>query len=172
MCPWSHRGPDFQNCYVERLIGSIRRQCLDHVIVIKGNICGAFSTNTSAIIMNREGTCRCRRIHLNHEPFNRIRRKPSFESCRWADSIIDTNSEPVMRSHDDIRHCIRLRALLRCIRNAPRICFCTHPGCHAPAEQSVSFALNDRIGSWRSTSISIRKLTPAAGSVSPITSLL
>ena len=27
----------WQNCYVERVIGSIRRECLDHVIVINGN---------------------------------------------------------------------------------------------------------------------------------------
>ena len=31
--PISARSP-WQNCYAERLIGSIRRECLDHVIVI------------------------------------------------------------------------------------------------------------------------------------------
>lgn len=30
--PTSPRSP-WQNCYVERVIGSIRRECLDHVIV-------------------------------------------------------------------------------------------------------------------------------------------
>jgi putative transposase len=28
----------WQNAYVERLIGSIRRECLDHVIVLQGRI--------------------------------------------------------------------------------------------------------------------------------------
>jgi hypothetical protein len=31
------RQSPWQNCYVERLIGSIRRECLNHVIVINDN---------------------------------------------------------------------------------------------------------------------------------------
>jgi hypothetical protein len=33
IAPWS----PWQNCYVERLIGSIRRECLNHVIVLNDN---------------------------------------------------------------------------------------------------------------------------------------
>ena len=37
--PTAPRSP-LQNGYAERLIGSIRRECLDHVIVVRGSRCG------------------------------------------------------------------------------------------------------------------------------------
>jgi len=32
-------GSPWQNCFAERLIGSIRRECVDHVVALVSNIC-------------------------------------------------------------------------------------------------------------------------------------
>ena len=44
----------WQNPYAERLIGSIRRECLDHVIVLSQAHLRACSPDTSPTIMGRE----------------------------------------------------------------------------------------------------------------------
>src|SRR5262245_46089228 len=41
-CPW-------QNPYVERLIGTVRRECLDRMLFFSERICGEFSRNTPRI---------------------------------------------------------------------------------------------------------------------------
>jgi hypothetical protein len=59
--PIAPRSP-WQNAYVERLIGSIRRECLDHVIVfgeahlrrILGAYAAYYSAHMPPIIMRRE----------------------------------------------------------------------------------------------------------------------
>ena len=43
----------WQNGFVERLIGSIRRECVDHIIVLGEMLCGGFCNLTLAIIMRR-----------------------------------------------------------------------------------------------------------------------
>jgi hypothetical protein len=48
----------WQNCYVERVIGSIRRECLNHVIVINDNICAGCLKILSATITNPACTYR------------------------------------------------------------------------------------------------------------------
>src|SRR5262245_61373785 len=50
--PTAPRSPR-QNPYVERLIGTIRRECLDHMIVFGGRTCAGFWVGMPRIIMNR-----------------------------------------------------------------------------------------------------------------------
>src|SRR5205823_8341873 len=50
--PTAPRSP-WQNPYVERLIGSIRRECLDHMIVFGGRTCAGSWVGMPRIIMNR-----------------------------------------------------------------------------------------------------------------------
>jgi transposase InsO family protein len=54
----------WQNCYVERVIGSIRRECLNHIIVVNDQHCDAFFANISDTIIAAEHTFRWRRTHL------------------------------------------------------------------------------------------------------------
>jgi transposase InsO family protein len=55
--PTSFRSP-WQNGYVERLIGSIRRECTDHLLVFMLSTFGESLPNTRAIIMRCEPTLR------------------------------------------------------------------------------------------------------------------
>ena len=71
--PTAPRSP-WQNCYAERLIASIRRECLDHVIVC----CARTSSTTTA----PEHTCRWPRTRPYPE---RSRPSAAFFRCRsWA----------------------------------------------------------------------------------------
>ena len=71
--PTAPRSP-WQNCYAERLIASIRRECLDHVIVC----CARTSSTTTA----PERTCRWPRTRPYPE---RSRPSAAFFRCRsWA----------------------------------------------------------------------------------------
>jgi transposase InsO family protein len=54
--PISARSP-WQNGYAERLIGSIRRECLDHVVSLANGICAIYRVRTSNITMSAELTC-------------------------------------------------------------------------------------------------------------------
>ena len=47
-------GSPWQNGFAERLIGSIRRECVDHIVVLARHTCGARCNPTRAITMNRE----------------------------------------------------------------------------------------------------------------------
>src|SRR5262245_55338086 len=60
--PTSFRSP-WQNGLVERLIGSARRECTDHMTK---NISGAFFRNTPATIMRCGRTFRLARTHPAH----------------------------------------------------------------------------------------------------------
>jgi transposase InsO family protein len=54
--PISARSP-WQNGHAERLIGSIRRECLDNVVVLAKGICAICCVRTSNITMSVELTC-------------------------------------------------------------------------------------------------------------------
>jgi hypothetical protein len=47
----------WQNCFVERMIGSIRRECLNHVMSSMKTVCVDCSKIISAIITNPARTC-------------------------------------------------------------------------------------------------------------------
>jgi hypothetical protein len=47
----------WQNCFVERMIGSIRRECLNHVIVLNENHLRRLLKIISATITNPARTC-------------------------------------------------------------------------------------------------------------------
>jgi putative transposase len=38
----------YANPYVERLIGTLRRECLDHIVVLNEPICAAYCASTSS----------------------------------------------------------------------------------------------------------------------------
>jgi putative transposase len=62
----AYRAP-WQNCYVERLIGNIRRECLHHLIFINEMHCWGFFTVTSATTTRNGHTWGSTRIHRKHE---------------------------------------------------------------------------------------------------------
>jgi hypothetical protein len=53
----------WQSPYVERLIGSIRRECLNYIIVFNESSGGALSNRISIISTGRARTCRWRKMH-------------------------------------------------------------------------------------------------------------
>jgi transposase InsO family protein len=54
--PTASRSP-WENGYAERVIGSIRRECLDHLVVFGEAICAGFLRPTRAITTNDERIC-------------------------------------------------------------------------------------------------------------------
>ena len=83
----------WQNAYVERLIGSVRRECLDHVIV--------FSEPGRQRLMqlycdyyDRARISRSTKIHRFLGRRLRPARAASWRSRRWAACIIGTNGTP------------------------------------------------------------------------------
>ena len=58
----------WQNGYVERVIGSIRRECLDHVIVANATGCTWYSPSTSSTTCAREHISRWIRTRRSSRP--------------------------------------------------------------------------------------------------------
>jgi hypothetical protein len=65
----------WQNGHVERLVGSIRRECLDHIVVVVKSLCTAPSRRTPAISTRSERTARWKRIR---------RRLVQLSSLNWS----------------------------------------------------------------------------------------
>jgi hypothetical protein len=69
----------WQNSYAERLIGSIRRECLDHMVVLGGPICAA-SFGLIAAITTRSGRHRSlgkdAPVHRPIEPNGNLSSRP------------------------------------------------------------------------------------------------
>src|SRR5215467_11704964 len=68
--PISRRSP-WQNAYVERLIGTLRRDCLDHVLIFHGRHLRRVLTLYRSIITRRARTWRWARTHRYDEPSQR-----------------------------------------------------------------------------------------------------
>jgi len=73
----------WQNPYSERLIGSIRRECWDHEIVLGENICDGFCSVTSPITDRRELTCRWLRMLCPLGRYNHRRWEASWNCPGW-----------------------------------------------------------------------------------------
>jgi len=61
----------WQNAYVERVIGSIRRECLDHIIFSTHAIYAASCRHISPTTANLGRTCPLTRIAPTHAPYSR-----------------------------------------------------------------------------------------------------
>jgi transposase InsO family protein len=85
--PTSARSP-WQNGRAERLIGSIRRECLDHIVSSATLICVEFLLPTRAIATSCEQICRWTKIHQPNGRSNGSFTSPRSRSL--ADVIIIT----------------------------------------------------------------------------------
>jgi putative transposase len=83
----------WQSPYVERLIGSVRRECLDHVIVLNDSHLPSSKT-TLRIITIGARTWDWTKMLPNSEGFSCPTRARSWPSRKWGASIIATSAEP------------------------------------------------------------------------------
>ena len=88
----------WQRAYVERVIGSIRRECLDHVIVFHEARYVELWIRISTTITDREPISRWARTRPNREGFSRQKWDPWWPFPRSADCTTATNGEPPLLS--------------------------------------------------------------------------
>src|SRR5262245_29023759 len=86
----------WQNAYVERVIGSIRRECLDHVIVVNARGVAESSPRTSHTTCAREPTSRLVRTRRTRAPA--YRRQPGASSPFQKSADCTTASIASLRS--------------------------------------------------------------------------
>jgi len=67
----------WQRAYIERVIGSVRRECLDHMIVSMKPLYDELLLPISITITDRERIFRWGRTHRSHERFTRPKWDPS-----------------------------------------------------------------------------------------------
>ena len=98
--PTAPRSP-WQNGYAERLIGSIRRECLDHVIVVASGIYAMCCARTSSITTAPGHISRWAKTHRSR---GLSRRSVAFFRCRSsADCTIVTSGSDFRQRHPFIR---------------------------------------------------------------------
>ena len=78
----------WQNGFAERLIGSIRRECVDHIIVLGERHLRQVLKITFATTMNLERTCRWTKMRPSHVQFRSAAALPPF--LFLVDYIINT----------------------------------------------------------------------------------
>ena len=84
----------WQNPYVERLIGSIRRECLDHIIIFNEHHLRASCHRIFNIITGPERISRSTRIVRSLATYSLPLQARLLRSRRWAVCIIATNVAP------------------------------------------------------------------------------
>ena len=84
----------WQNPYAERLIGSIRRECLDHIIILSEVTCAACYRAIFNIIMTRERIFRSTRTAHGPVACNFPPQATLLPSRRWVVSITAMSVEP------------------------------------------------------------------------------
>jgi transposase InsO family protein len=82
----------WQNPYAERLIRSVRRECLNHVIVLASGTCDVSCPRISSTTMGRERISLSRRTHPGHDASTRRRKVAWWRSRKWVDFTIATNA--------------------------------------------------------------------------------
>jgi hypothetical protein len=84
----------WQRAYVERVIGTIRRECLDHLSCSTSEVCTGTSRHSWNITIRTAFTGHWRKILRSRD---RSSRRSMVGSCRyrcWAGCIIDTSGAP------------------------------------------------------------------------------
>jgi hypothetical protein len=74
-------GSPWQNGYAERLIGTLRRECLDHVVISVPGICGRSSLRTPPTTTRHARTWRSRKMRHCAEWSSGLGASPPFRSC-------------------------------------------------------------------------------------------
>ena len=83
----------WQRAYVERVIGSIRRECLDHLIVFDEARYAGFSLPISTTTIVPERTCRWEKIRRNHGRFSYPKSAQSWARLRSVGCTTATNDK-------------------------------------------------------------------------------
>ena len=81
----------WQRAYVERVIGTIRRECLDHVIVFNEASLKGYLKRSWRIITNRGRTSRWAKTRRQPDQFKISMAAGSSQCRRWAAYITGTN---------------------------------------------------------------------------------
>jgi transposase InsO family protein len=97
----------WQRAYIERAIGSIRRECLDHVIVFHESSLRRTVNSYFDYYPDREHIFRWERTHRSSERFSRRKWGPSWRCRRSVDCITDTN--------DGLPERARIHCATRCL---------------------------------------------------------
>ena len=121
----------WQNAYVERVIGSIRRECLDHVIVVNATGLHRVLTELHRVLPALAHTSRPREGHTDHAPgLTAVGRT----HCRHSRS---RRSTPPLRPHRRIAAADprqpTIHPSVHCLRIAANDCRCSRPREHRGA---------------------------------------
>jgi transposase InsO family protein len=102
----------WQNPYAERFIGSLRRECLDHIVVMNEASLRRIVRSISNTTSTHGHIWRWRKTRQNPEPFN-LRQRVSLWNCRrWVGCIIATSEElPESTDHSGQLSSLHLNSL-------------------------------------------------------------
>ena len=120
----------WQRAYRERVIGTIRRECLDHVIVFHENALRRTLHSYFDYYHRSRTHLRWGRTHRSHERFSRRKWDRSWRYRRSGDCTTATNDGPPKEPKSSVLRVasartldICLRTVLRCTRVPARISF-------------------------------------------------
>ena len=91
-------GSPWQNGYAERLVGTVRRECLDRMLIFGESHWGEFLLHMRRITTKRARTWHYRRMHPCIEQSNGLASLSPFQS--WPDCIINTSGYDFRKGQD------------------------------------------------------------------------